>query len=250
MGNLLGAMRDAGVPYEHTYQRDFNLLKRAVAHGTGAYVEIPGHALLLVGIDEKAVRVLDNNGDLEVKEWSRAYFDRTWEGHGCFPRLLRPRPSPGPGPGPGPGPQPNHPPLNPDHPVEPPAPKTPTPPMPPAAEPVKPPAADPDLKKILLELGQLREAVAAIKPVPGPAGPAGPQGLAGNPGAAGPRGTAGLPGPPGKDADAAKIAALEAELAKLRQPFIAELLDEKGTVKQRVLFGPEQPLRLKLVPVK
>ena len=136
----------------------------------------------------------------------------------------------------------------------PPAPKSPLPSPPlPLPEPIALPSPDnPDLKKVLAEIALLREEVAKISKIPGPAGPAGPSGSSGTPGkpgAAGPAGAAGLPGPPGKDADTAKIAALEAELERLRRPLVAELLDEKGVVKQRVTFSPDQPLRLKLVPV-
>jgi hypothetical protein len=91
-------------------------------------------------------------------------------------------------------------------------------------------------------------------PVPGPAGPAGPSGPPGDPGAPGapgPAGLAGLPGTAGKDADQAKIAVLEDAIAKLKSgKFICELLDKDGNVIQTEQFGPDRPLRIKLVPVK
>lgn len=119
-------------------------------------------------------------------------------------------------------------------------------PKPPGAEqPSKPMPPAEDLRKVLEEIAALRAEVAGIKPVPGPAGPKGDPGESGS---AGPRGPTGSPG---KDADLSRLRALEEELEKLRsRRFRAELLDEKGNLKQTVEFGPDKPLRIKLVPVK
>lgn len=140
---------------------------------------------------------------------------------------------------------------------QPPKPPTKSPPGPDDPLPPVTPRPTVDLGPILEELANLRKEVAAIQLKPGPPGPPGKDGLDGLPGKPGRDGVAGPAGPPGKDGlpgrdvDASKLAALEAELDRLRnQRFIAELLDESGAVKQRVTFGPEQPLRLKLLPVK
>lgn len=152
---------------------------------------------------------------------------------------------------------------------QPPKPPTKGPPGPDDPLPPVTPRPAVDLGPILEELANLRKEIAAIQLKPGPpglpgkdgvdglagkpgrdglAGPAGPPGIAGLPGK---DGAPGLAGAPGRDVDASKLAALEAELDRLRnQRFIAELLDESGAVKQRVQFGPDQPLRLKLLPIK
>ena len=136
-------------------------------------------------------------------------------------------------------------PPKPQKPGKPGGPAKPLPRPPPDPEILPPPNPRPDVGAILIEIELLRKEVAALKGVPGPKGDKGEPGAKGD---AGPAGPAGLPG---KDADAARLAELEAELEKLRRTkFIAELLNEKGEVKQRVEFGPTQPLRLKLVPVQ
>lgn len=241
MGNVLGAMKSAGVPYEATADRDYDLLKRAVAFGTGAYFEVPGHALYLCGIDDTGVRVIDNNGSGEVQEWSRQQFARSWNGHACFPKLIRPRPD-------APRPHAPHPPLTPVTPVRPPVVQP---------EPVKPPPENEQLKTVLAEITKLRQEVAAIQLKPGPAGEPGKPGRDGAPGkdglpgSVGPAGPAGPPGAPGKDVDPATVAALQAELEKLRKTlYVAELYDEQGKLLQRVEFGAGVPLKIELVPVK
>jgi len=81
------------------------------------------------------------------------------------------------------------------------------------------------------------------------------KGEKGDRGPAGPQGPAGPPGRDGKDGDTtalqAEVAALRNELNALRaQRQICELLDAKGTVIQRSEFGPGEPLRIQLIPVK
>ena len=192
MGNVIGALKEANVPYEHTYNRDYKVLEKAVAFGTGAYVEGSGHAVALVGIDDESVRIIDNNGSGEVERWSRKGFDRWWSGRAVFPlRCHRPKP------------RPDHPPLNPENPPEP-------------VEPIKP-------------------------------GPAGPKGDKGDPG---PRGLIGLPGPAGKNCDPAEIAALKAEIEKLKnQKYDCFLYNEKNEVIKHVIFGIDKPLKIQIIPV-
>ena len=195
MGNVIGALKEANVPYEHTYNRDYKVLEKAVAFGTGAYVEGSGHAVALVGIDDESVRIIDNNGSGEVQRWTRKFFDGWWSGRAVFPlRCHRPRPKP------------DHPPLNPENPPE---------------------------------------SIEPAKPIEGKQGPAGPKG---DPG---PRGLIGLPGLPGKDCDPSEIAALKAEIEKLKnQKFECWLLDENNNVKTKVKFSYNEPLKIRLIPIK
>lgn len=252
MSNVIGALQDAGIAYEKTTRRDHAFLKRAVANGTGAYIQTPGHALVLVGIDEQSVRVIDNNGTLEVMARSRSWFDSVagWDGNAVYPTTcLRPRilPRPGPNPSVQPAPGPHHPTLTP---VSPPAPQPVEP-----AKPIPLPPPGPDLKAILDRIASLEVLISKI-----PAGPPGPRGKDGEPGkpgvdglpgAAGPAGPPGAPGSNGKDVDPAIVQALAAEIQRLRdRKLVAELLDKDGNVTQRVEFGLDVPLRLKLVPVK
>lgn len=145
IGNVEMAFKNAKVPVEITRSRDYSLLQRAVKQGTGAYVEIPGHALVLVGIDAQSVRLIDNNGPPVVTVWPRWRFDQEWYGVACcprlFPRIHRFRHNNEPIFNPNPPAQPNmpHPPLNPAHPKELPEPESqPTHPPPPKAGPVGP----------------------------------------------------------------------------------------------------------------
>jgi len=214
--NVLAYCKTAGIEVETGTSIEF--LKRAVAQGTGAVVFIPGHAVYLCGIDDESARVIDNNGSAEVRAWTRRSFDRLFQ-WGCFPKLPRPPIPFKPGP-PAPAPNPHHPSVNPQVPVEP-----------------KPPAGPSATEKLIVEkLTAVEKQLAAVQLKPGPQGEPGPKGE---------------PGAPGRDADAARVAALEEELRRLKEArYVAELLDADGQVKQRVEFGPGQPLRLKLVPVK
>ena len=89
------------------------------------------------------------------------------------------------------------------------------PPAAPATPPAAPPAPDGTaaLEKILARL----ERIEAIKAQPGPPGPAGPAGARGPQGEGGPVGPRGPQGQPGAPADEARLAALERELAALRE---------------------------------
>jgi len=214
MRNVLAALKDAGVECEYTYQRDYGLLKRAVAAGVGAYIEIPGHALYLVGIDDNGVRVIDNNGSGEVQEWPMRTFAARWEGHACFPKV-KPRPSPQ---------------------VRPTAPHPPLTPVKPPPEPVKPcPPGDEQLKALLVEITKLRQEIAAIQLKPGPQGEPGKPGVDGKDGGVGPQGPTGPAGPPGKDADRAELDRLKAEVAALKET----LSRLSGTTRIRIEATPK-----------
>lgn len=245
MDNVLAAAERAGIEVEYTTRKDFQVLYNAVKAGTGAYFQVPGHAMVLVGIDDQEVRFIDNNGSPEVRTMSRQRFNASWEGSACFPKLrnLLKRPKPGPDdcrPRVRPN-RPNvpHPPLNPNFPVEPPPVK---PPEVKPPEPVCPPRPD-NTDLLLMELKKLREEVKAIKTTPGPAGPPGKDGRdgqEGKPGLSGPVGPPGKDGLPGKDADPAHLAALQAEIAALKNDLSTlktkvETMPRGGSVPIRVV---------------
>lgn len=222
MSNVVAAMKAANIPYKASRNRDYEFLKEGVRNGSGVYVEIPGHAVVVVGIDDSSVRILDNNGSLQVQEWSREKFAHQWEGCGIFP-IFRRRPF-----RPSPAPNEPHPPLNPNHPVEPP----PEPDTRPPERPLTPPAPDTvilgKIEQVLKQQQMLAQQQATLTkdlaevkakpPVPGPEGkpgPAGKDGANGQPGVAGQQGPEGKPGPAGKDGkDAADV---QAELMELRK---------------------------------
>jgi hypothetical protein len=142
-----------------------------------------------------------------------------------------------------------------------------TSPRPPETSPT-PPKTDPTVAQQIASLQaqiiQLRIEVTSISKEPGSPGPRGKDGRDGDPGPAGPAGSKGdpgprgEPGPPGKGIDPADLEALNQQLGFLRvelsklksMKYEAFLLDEHGAVKQRVTFGADEPLRLRLVPVK
>lgn len=75
-----------GVKFENEY-RDRNkaiaLLKKAMADGRGALMDIPGHALVICHYDEKAgiVKVIDNSDrSLKIQTWTMSKFNKLWGG--------------------------------------------------------------------------------------------------------------------------------------------------------------------------
>jgi len=88
LGNVLAYAKQVGVPVksQHGQRGEYQILEDGVANGTGCYIEIPGHAICVVGISAgQWVDILDNNGSLEYerKSWSR--FNQRWEGSACYP---------------------------------------------------------------------------------------------------------------------------------------------------------------------
>lgn len=209
MERVVKAYDDAGIKYKLQPRTDRSaaIFYAAMKEGVGCYFEIPGHALVCLGLDEKTVRVVDNNGPKVIHVWTREYFDSVRQAGGLFP--LRRRVCPGPD---CPGPLsvlPDHPTLLPEV----------------APKPAPTPDANADILKAIAEL---KAEVAKIKTTPGPAGPAGPSGGVGPQGPVGPAGTNGkdgadgLPGKDGKGADAGELDklktrmdALEASLTKI-----------------------------------
>ncbi len=215
MERVVKAYESAGIKFKVQARGDKSakIFLEAMKEGVGCYFEIPGqpgHALVCVGIDEKTVRIVDNNGPPTVSVWSRKYFDDVRAGGGLFP--LRKRVCPGPNCPPNYAPPADHPSLLPEPPVA---------PTPPAA-PVKPPADANE--SVLKAIADLKAQIDQIQLKPGPPGPAGPAGARGATGPPGPAGAAGLDGKPGaagksgadgKSADPAELAALKQRIAVL-----------------------------------
>lgn len=173
MHNVLKACHDAGIdvvstapltvngkpsPYVHVLEDPWQVLVDGVANGTGCYIEIPGHAVMVCGLDEDGARILDNNGDLVVQNWSARRFNSAWERHACFPlfnRRRKPKPPPEPTP-----PQPTPAPVTP--PVE-------VKPVPgPAGPPGKDgkdgaPGKDADISALLAQIADLKKQIDSLK---------------------------------------------------------------------------------------
>lgn len=114
MENVLSAARQANIEVVFTRNRDYKVLYDSVKNGTGAYIQIPGHAITVVGIDEESVRIIDNNGTKEAQVWPRRKFDQYWQGTACYPKTVNIQTKPGLCPLKiRPRPNPDHPPLNP-----------------------------------------------------------------------------------------------------------------------------------------
>lgn len=244
VGAFIKALKDANVPYKsQRASKDYSdrFFTEGLKQGSGVYFQIPGHALVLVGMDDRNVRVIDNGKNIGVEERSRQWFNSEREvGSGVFP-ILRRRNCPNCQPGPSQPPA-DHPSLNPQQPTEPTV--TPKPVDTPAQPPVTIPTVD--LKPVLDAIKALQADVAEIKKMKSIPGPQGPVGLTG---AAGPAGPAGPQGPAGKGADPATITTAVAA-AMANQKFTCILLDEQGKVLNTVQFGTNQPLQIKLVPLK
>lgn len=120
-----------------------------------------------------------------------------------------------------------------------------------------------DIALLRSQIIVLQKDVNDIRCIAGKPGPQGPQGIQGPAGLPGPKGDKGDKGDPGlAGLDVAKLVSvienldkqnksLAAELTTLQNTrYTAELYDIAGKIKQRVEFGKDQPLRLKLIPVK
>ena len=75
-----------GVRFENEYKdksKAIKLLKRAMADGRGALMDIPGHAIVICHYDEKAglVKIIDNSDrSLRIQTWSVDKFKKLWGG--------------------------------------------------------------------------------------------------------------------------------------------------------------------------
>ncbi len=208
--NVVQMFENFGIPCEHSSRPDDAFFKRAIAEGVGCYFEVPGHAMVLVGMDDQGVRYINNNGPPVVKCWTLREFRQNRSGGACFPR--KPHPSPNPN-------VPHEPTIAPlPTPVDPPKPIDPPKPVPPAVT-----AAD--LEKLKGDI--LTAVVVELKKLP--AGPKGDAGPAGAVGPAGPAGAKGSDGLAGKDADPAAVKAIQDQIAQIKsQGFTVEIVDENG----------------------
>lgn len=243
MEDLLAACEKSGIKYEATFNRDYNFLKKSIARGVACYIEIPGHALTLVGIDDESARIIDNNGSGEVQVWPIREFNRRWEGRACCPKLIDFLRRPKPGPAPSPNDNPRFPGRR--HPSVKPQPEIPDPNQvpPPQVNPnlMPPPQVNPPpnnvpnekLTALLLELKdeqkKLNEAIKNIKTTPGPPGP---QGIPGKPGDPGPQGIPGPPGPQGEPGPKADIQELERAVASLKAQNESAVAELKVVINQ------------------
>lgn len=198
MDHVIRAYQAAGIQFraQSSSDRSAAIFQEAMQEGVGCYFQVPGHALVCVGIDESTVRIIDSNGPPEIQLWSRGFFDRVREGGGCFPLRRRPVAPACPS---CPRPPADHPSLTPEKPSESP----------------KPPAAPPeisvqDLARLIAEAVRNELGSTPVKP-----------GKDGRDGLPGPRGEPGPAGPPGKDADFAAIAALQARVEALEKALTA-----------------------------
>ena len=86
--NVEAYAKRVGVPLHSQHERrgEYQILADSVAAGTGAYIEIPGHAICVVGIKVgEWCDILDNNGSLEYERWSWQWFTCNWEGTAVYP---------------------------------------------------------------------------------------------------------------------------------------------------------------------
>jgi hypothetical protein len=91
ISDVKAAIRDSGVECIITENRDWSIFDYARKEGVGVYVQIPGHALVCLAVDEKRAYMLDNNGPLKVQTWPRAKFNQLWDGVACCPKFKLPR---------------------------------------------------------------------------------------------------------------------------------------------------------------
>lgn len=75
-----------GIRFENEYQnkkKAIELLKKAMADGRGALMDVPGHAIVICHYDEKAgiVKIIDNSDrSLKIQTWSMEKFNKLWKG--------------------------------------------------------------------------------------------------------------------------------------------------------------------------
>lgn len=90
IGNVVSALKDAGVEYKLVTDGDLSIFDYARKEGVGLLVEIPGHHLACVGLTADAAYMVDNNGPPVISKWSRADFLKRWRGIACCPLHKKP----------------------------------------------------------------------------------------------------------------------------------------------------------------
>jgi hypothetical protein len=156
MGYVLKALDERNIPYKsQRNNRNTDIFDFAHKEGVGVYVQIPGHALVVVRLTHRYAYVINNYSNVEaskkIQRWTRDEFIRRWEGAAFCP-LKRKRPRPQqivqPPPQTVPAVQPG--PLN---------------PTPPVVHPAPPPAEKPAPKECQckpVELGPVNEALVKL----------------------------------------------------------------------------------------
>jgi len=75
-----------GVKFENAYKdknKAIQLLKKAMAEGRGALMDVPGHAIVICHYDEEGgiVKIIDNSDrSLKIQTWSMNKFKKLWGG--------------------------------------------------------------------------------------------------------------------------------------------------------------------------
>lgn len=77
-----------------TENKDYSIFDHAKKEGLAVYIQIPNHAIAVVGLDDKHAYIVDNNPPLTVQRWTRREFDRKWEGVACCPLFRKHKPKP------------------------------------------------------------------------------------------------------------------------------------------------------------
>jgi len=79
-------LKKFGVKFENAYQdkkKAIQLLKKAMAEGRGALMDIPGHAIVICHYEEDngIVKIIDNSDkSLKIQTWSMEKFNKLWGG--------------------------------------------------------------------------------------------------------------------------------------------------------------------------
>jgi hypothetical protein len=155
--DVLAVMQRANIPCKVERNRGTEIFEYARKEGVGVYIQIPGHALVCLGLTDRHAYILDNNGLLKIEKWARSKFDRIWEGVACCPfKRKRPKPTP--------------PAVNPE-------------PTVPAPTPIPAPTPKVDLTPVTDAISKLTERITVLEKTTGPAGPAGKDGRDGKDGA-------------------------------------------------------------------
>lgn len=94
--NVISALKDAGIPYKESQNGSMDIFNYAREQGVPVYVQVrvsrpEDHAIVVVGMDDTHVRVLDNNGPKKVQTWTMARFKSVWGGRACCPLFRKNR---------------------------------------------------------------------------------------------------------------------------------------------------------------
>src|SRR5690606_27488404 len=83
-GRCHNRLDQAGVRFAYTESRGadgWEFLRKCCALRLGCAVNLPtGHMQTLIGMDERSVYIIDNNGQGEIDVWPRERFAQAWTG--------------------------------------------------------------------------------------------------------------------------------------------------------------------------